>query len=83
MNHLKIKVGHYYMLTCESTRLVCAVLYGFERGKNKEVYTLRIFDGKRDVELPVMESTFDRWVREGRVTEISVEDALAFAFPPA
>ena len=58
--------------------VVCAVLYGFERGKNKDVYTLRIFDGKKDFEFPVEDSTFDRWVQEDRVKEITAEEALAF-----
>jgi len=58
--------------------VVCAVLYGFERGKNKDVYTLRIFDGKKDFEFPVENSTFDRWVQEDRVKEITAEEALAF-----
>jgi len=76
---LKIKVGHYYTITLKSNRTIaCAVLYGFERGKNKDIFTLRIFDGKKDFEFPVEESTFERWVREGRVREITAEDALAF-----
>ena len=75
---LKMNVGHYYTITLGEQRMVvCAVLYGFERGKNKDVYTLRIFDRTRDFEFPVMESTFDRWVRDGRVKELSAEDALA------
>ena len=78
MFQLKIQVGHYYTVSLkEGQTFVCAVLYGFERGKNKDVYTLRIFHGTRDVEFPVEESTFDRWVRDGRVKEISAEDALA------
>jgi hypothetical protein len=80
MSKLKIKVGHYYTITLKNDqRVACAVLYGFERGKNKDVYTLRIFDGKRDFEFPVEESTFERWVDEGRVKEITAEEALAFA----
>ena len=58
--------------------VVCAVLYGFERGKNKDVYTLRFFDGKKDFEFPVEDSTFDRWAQEDRVKEITAEEALAF-----
>jgi hypothetical protein len=80
MFHLKIKVGHYYLVTLKNEHtIVCAVLYGFERGKNKDVYTLRIFDSKKDFEFPVEESTFDRWVCEGRVKEITAEEALAFS----
>jgi hypothetical protein len=78
---LKIKVGHYYSLMLKNEQtILCVVLYGFERGKNKDVYTLRIFDGKKDFEFPVEESTFDRWVEEGRVKEVTAEEALAYAF---
>lgn len=80
MSKLKIKVGHYYTVTLKDKQtVVCAVLYGFERGKNKDVYTLRIFDRKKDFEFPVEESTFERWVGEGRVEEITAEEALAYA----
>jgi hypothetical protein len=76
---LKLKVGHYYSLRLKNDQMVvCAVLYGFERGKNKDIYTLRIFDGKKDFEFPVEDSTFDRWTQEGRIKEITAEEALAF-----
>jgi len=76
---LKIQVGHYYMITLDNKPPVaCAVLYGFERGKNKDVYTLRIFDGKKDFEFPIEESTFEQWVQKGRVKEITAEEALAY-----
>ncbi len=77
MFQLKIQVGHYYTIMLHGQKMVvCAVLYGFERGKNKDVYTLRIFDGKRDFEFPIMESSFDQWVRDGCVKEITTEEAL-------
>ena len=80
MFQLKIEVGHYYIIALKNEQTIaCAVLYGFERGKNKDVYTLRIFDGKKDFEFPVEESSFERWVREGRVREITAEEALAYA----
>jgi len=76
---LKIKVGHYYMITLKNEQTVaCVVLYGFERGKNKDVYTLRIFNRKKDFEFPVEESTFERWVREDRVKEITAEETLIY-----
>jgi hypothetical protein len=79
MFHLKIQVGHYYELRLNPQQTVaCAVLYGFERGKNKDVYTLRFFTGKKDFEFPVEESTFDRWVQDGLVREITAEEALTF-----
>jgi hypothetical protein len=77
MVHLKIKVAHYYELRLnEGQTFVFAVLYGFERGKNKDVYTLRMYNDTRDVEFPIEESTFERWVKEGRIQELSAEEAL-------
>jgi hypothetical protein len=80
MSKLKIKVGCYYAFTLKNDHTIAfAVLYGFERGKNKDVYTLRMYTGKGDFEFPIEESTFDRWVREGRIREISPEEALTSA----
>lgn len=74
---LKIKVGHYYELKLsEKITIIFAVLYEFERGKNKDVYSLRIFNNQRDFEFPVEESTFNKWVKEERIKEITPEDAL-------
>jgi hypothetical protein len=73
----KIKVGHYYELQVKKEcKIIFAVLYGFERGKNKDVYTLRLYKGNKDVEFPISESTFLRWVVEDRIKEITAEEAL-------
>ena len=38
-----LKVGKYYELSIDGERkIIFAVLYGFERGKNKDVYSIRI-----------------------------------------
>jgi hypothetical protein len=80
MLKLKIKVGCYYAFTLRNDHTIAlAVLYGFERGKNKDVYTLRMYTGKGNFEFPIEESTFDQWVREGRIREISAEEALVYA----
>jgi hypothetical protein len=80
MVHLKIKVAHYYELKLNEDRtFIFAVLYGFERGKNKDVYTLRMYNDKRDFEFPIEESTFERWVKEGRIQELTPEQALMYA----
>jgi hypothetical protein len=80
MFKLKIKVGCYYAFTLRDDHTIAfAVLYGFERGKNKDVYTLRMYTNKGNFEFPIEESTFDRWVKEGRIREITAEDALAYA----
>ena len=66
MVDLRIKVGHYYQFKLsEEISIVFAVLYEFERGKNKDVYSLRIFYNSRDFEFPVEEATFNRWVKKG------------------
>jgi len=80
MLHLKITVGHYYELKLDKEHTIAfAVLYGFERGKNKDVYTLRIYNSEKDFEFPLEESTFDKWVKEDRIKEITPEEALVYA----
>lgn len=75
----QIKVGHYYELNVgEEHTIAFAVLYGFERGRNKDVYTVKMYTNKRDLEFPIEESTFDRWIKEGRIKEISPEETLAY-----
>lgn len=77
MLDLRIKVGHYYQFKLsEKISIVFAVLYEFERGKNKDVYSLRIFYNTRDFEFPIEEDTFNKWVKEGRIKEITPEEAL-------
>jgi hypothetical protein len=80
MLKIRIQVGHYYTLTLPDHHpIVFSVLYGFERGKNKDVYTIRIYDTNRDFEFPIEEATFTRWASEGRIQEITPEDALRHA----
>ena len=79
MLKVKIRVGHYYAFILEDEHTIAfAVLYGFERGKNKDVYTLRMYTRKGDFEFPIEESTFDRWVKEGRIREITPEETLVY-----
>ncbi len=79
MFNLKIIVGHYYELNLKNDKkILFAVLYGFERGKNKDVYTLRLYTDTRDFEFPIEESTFKKWVKEGRIKEINSEEALSY-----
>ena len=80
MLKLKIKVGHCYKFKfSDKFTTAFAVLYGFERGKNKDVYTLKIYNSKRDFEFPVEESTFYKWSEEGRIKEITPEKAMLYA----
>ena len=75
----KIKVGHYYEFKLGKKQTIAfAVLYGFERGKNKDVYTLRMFTSRGNFEFPIEESTFNKWNKEGRIKEITGDEALAF-----
>jgi hypothetical protein len=76
----KIKVGRYYELELkEGNKIAFAVLYGFERGKNKDVYTLMMYTGTDNFEFPVEEFQFDLWVKEGRVREITSDELLVYA----
>jgi hypothetical protein len=75
----KIKVGHYYELTLkEGHKIPFAVLYGFERGKNKDVYTVMMYTVSDNFEFPLEESQFDTWIKEGRIKEISSDEILVY-----
>jgi len=74
----KIKVGHYYELKLkEDYKKTFAVLYGFERGKNKDVYTVMMFTDTDKFEFPIEEELFDKWVNEGKIKEITSDEILA------
>jgi hypothetical protein len=76
----KIKVGHYYELKLkEDYKITFAVLYGFERGKNKNVFTLMMYTDTDNFEFPIEEFQFDKWVKEGRVKEITSDELLVYA----
>ena len=76
----KIKVGHYYELKLkEDYKIAFAVLYGFERGKNKDVYTVMMYTGTDNFEFPIEEFQFDKWVKEGRIKEITSDELLVYA----
>jgi hypothetical protein len=80
MLKLKIRVGHYYAFTLGDEHTIAfAVLYGFERGKNKDVYTVMMYTRKGNFEFPIEEPTFDKWVKEGRIREITPEETLVYA----
>jgi len=76
----KIKVGSYYEFKWSKDRKIAfAVLYGFERGKNKDVYTLMMYTGKKNFEFPIQKRLFNKWVEDGRIKEITSDEALAYA----
>lgn len=73
----KIRVGHYYTLKMEDKNtIIFSVLYGFEKGKNKDVYNLMIYTDKGNFEFPIKEQIFERWVKEERIKEINSDEAL-------
>ena len=76
----KIKVGHYYEFKLDNKQMIAfAVLYGFERGKNKDIYTLMFYRHAKNVEFPIVEDLFDKWVKEERIREITSDEALVYA----
>jgi hypothetical protein len=75
----KIKVGSYYEFKLiNDCKIAFSVLYGFERGKNKDVYTLMMYTENKNFEFPIKKSQFDIWVDEKRVREITSDEALAY-----
>lgn len=73
----RIKVGSYYELRLKNNqKIMFAVLYGFESGRNKDVYAVRMYTKNRDFEFPVKKQLFKKWVDEGRVKEITSDEAL-------
>jgi len=38
-----------------------------------------MYAGKKNFEFPIEESTFDKWVKEGRIKEITSDEALIYA----
>ncbi|MCK4365919.1 MAG: hypothetical protein KAW45_07700 [Thermoplasmatales archaeon] len=76
----KIKVGRYYEFKLSKDRKIAfAVMYRFESGKNKDVYALMMYTDKKIFEFPIQKRLFDKWVDEGRVREITSDEALAYA----
>lgn len=76
----KIKVGCYYEFKLNKDRKITfAVMYGFDSGKNKDVYALMMYTDKKIFEFPVQKRLFNKWVDEGRIKEITSDEALVYA----
>ena len=76
----KIKVGSYYEFKISAERTILfAVMYGFEKGKNKDVYTVVMYTDKNHFEFPIRKSVFDTWVEENRIREITADEAVVLA----
>ena len=77
---IKIKVGHYYELKLNKRKKIAfAVLYGFERGKNKNVYTTMMYTDNGNFEFPLGDDAFNKWASEKRIKEITADKAMVYA----
>ena len=73
----KIKVGHYYELKLDKNQKIAfGVMYGFDSGKNKDVYALMMYAKNKIFEFPVQQKLFKKWVDEGRIKEITYHEVL-------
>lgn len=74
----KIKVGSYYEFKLnEDRKIAFAVMYGFKDGKNKDVYALMMYTKEKIFEFPIQEPLFNTWVKDGRIRELTSDEALA------
>ena len=79
MSKPKIKVGSCYKFKLSNDRKIAfAVLYGFESGRNKDVYAVRMYTKDKDFEFPVNKHLFKKWVDEKRVKEITSDELLTY-----
>jgi len=53
-------------------------MYGFESGRNKDVYAVRMYTKEKDFEFPIQKRLFNKWVDEGRIKEITSDEALVY-----
>ena len=75
----KIKAGCYYELKLKNDhKIAFAVMYGFDSGKNKDVYALMMYTNKKSFEFPIQKRLFKQWVDEGRIKEITSDEALDY-----
>ena len=73
----KIEVGRYYQLQLHNGhKIVFGVMYGFDSGKNKDVYALMIYSEKRCFEFPIHKNLFKQWSDKKMVREITWDETL-------
>ena len=73
----KLKVGHYYELILDNNQKIAfGVMYAFDSGKNKDVYSLMFYTKNKVFEFPIQKKLFNKWVDESRVKEIKYYDLL-------
>lgn len=77
MLKLKLKVGCYYELKLnKNQKIVFGVMYGFDSGKNKDIYALMMYTKNKIFEFPIQKNLFDKWVKEERIREITYKEVL-------
>ena len=77
MSKLRLKVGKYYELTLDkNNRIAFGVMYGFDSGKNKDVYALMMYTKDKIFEFPIQKKLFEEWVDAGRIKQISYHEVL-------
>jgi alpha-D-ribose 1-methylphosphonate 5-phosphate C-P lyase len=79
MSKPKIKIGSYYEFKLSNDQKIAfAVLYGFEIGRNKDVYAVRMYTKDKDFEFSVNKHLFKKWIDEKRVKEITSDALLTY-----
>ncbi|MCD6411424.1 MAG: hypothetical protein J7L20_03240 [Thermoplasmata archaeon] len=73
---MKVKVGKLYELELKDEKVLFAIMYAFEKGRNKDVYSLMVYSHKGAFEFPVRKETLNRWVKENKLKEVEAESAL-------
>ena len=78
MAKTKIKVGGYYELKLRNgEKTAFAVMYGFDTGKNKDIYALMFYKNGKCFEFPIHKNLFKKWVENNQVKEITSEELLS------
>ncbi len=73
---MEVEVGKMYELELEDKKVLFGIMYAFEKGRNKDVYSLMIYSQKGAFEFPVRRETLNRWVKENKLKEVEAEFAL-------
>jgi hypothetical protein len=77
MLKLRLKVGNYYELILDkNNRIAFGVMYGFDSGKNKDVYALMMYTKDKIFEFPIQKKLFEEWTNEGRIRQITYHEVL-------
>lgn len=75
---MKVEVGKVYELDLRGKKAVFGVMYAFEKGKNRDVYSLMVYRKNFCFEFPVKKEVLDKWLKENRLREITAEEVLNY-----